>query len=76
MYKANDTTKQNTKPTNHQQILIKQITPSTAPHKTDKGDHNRLGLTNHPKLLFKIDHQQNDNPKYPKLCTKKEKKED
>ena len=35
-------------------------------HKTSKGDHSHLGLTN-PKVHLKIDHPHNHNSKYPQL---------
>ena len=36
------------------------------------GDYSQLSSTN-PKIYLKIDHHYNNNPKYPKLCIKRNK---
>ena len=38
-----------------------------------KGDHSHQLALQYPNFLLKIDHQQNHNSKYPKLCRKRKK---
>jgi len=45
-------------------------------HNTCKGGHSHQLVVQYPKFLLKIDHQQNDNPKYPQLCTNRKKEKE
>jgi len=71
------THKYTTNPTNNQ----KYTKPKNATNnnitqlciKRNKGLHSHLFAPQYPKFLLKMDHQHQNNPKYPQLCTKRKK---